>query len=57
MACSDATVPPHHAELYAAAIPQARIHLLAARDHQLNDNGAARDGNLEEVAAVIAGQD
>jgi predicted alpha/beta hydrolase family esterase len=44
----DATVPPSHADLYAAAIPQARVHLLPGRDHQLHDD-------LREVASVISG--
>jgi predicted alpha/beta hydrolase family esterase len=42
----DEIVPPSHLELYAHAIPRARIHRLPARDHQLN-------GDLKEVAAVI----
>jgi predicted alpha/beta hydrolase family esterase len=43
---ADATVPPHHADLYAAAIPPAILHRLARRDHQLN-------GDMSEVAADI----
>jgi len=42
----DATAPPSHADLYALAIPQARVHQLPGRDHQLNDD-------LTEVAAAI----
>jgi hypothetical protein len=42
----DETAPPSHAELYASAIPQARVHRLPGRDHQLNDD-------LREVAAAI----
>lgn len=42
----DQTVPPAHAELYARAVPQARVHRLPGRDHQLNDD-------LSEVAAAI----
>ncbi|HET7570521.1 MAG TPA: alpha/beta fold hydrolase [Gammaproteobacteria bacterium] len=42
----DETAPPSHAELYARAVPQARIHRLPGRDHQLNND-------LSEVAAVI----
>lgn len=42
----DEIAPPSHAELYAEAIPQARLHLLASRDHQLNDD-------LSEVAHAI----
>ena len=42
----DETAPPEHADLYARAIPQARVHRLAGRDHQLNND-------LSEVAAAI----
>jgi predicted alpha/beta hydrolase family esterase len=42
----DDTAPPAHAGLYARAIPQARVHLLPRRDHQLNDD-------LVEVAIVL----
>ena len=42
----DETVPPSHAELYIRAIPQAVLHLLPARDHQLGND-------LHEVAAAI----
>jgi predicted alpha/beta hydrolase family esterase len=42
----DKEVPPSHVELYARAIPQARIQRLPGRDHQLNDD-------LSEVAAAI----
>jgi predicted alpha/beta hydrolase family esterase len=42
----DTTAPPSHAELYARAIPQARVHLMAHRDHQFNND-------LSEVAATI----
>lgn len=44
----DEIVPPTHVELYARAVPQARVHRLSGRDHQLNDN-------LKEVAATIVG--
>jgi pimeloyl-ACP methyl ester carboxylesterase len=43
----DETAPPSHAGLYAGVVPQARVHRLAGRDHQLNDD-------LTEVAKVIA---
>jgi predicted alpha/beta hydrolase family esterase len=43
---SDETVPPSHVDLYARAVPQARIERLAGRDHQLNND-------LREVAAAI----
>ena len=42
----DETAPPAHADLYARAIPQARVHRLAGRDHQLNND-------LSEVARAI----
>ncbi|HEY5958265.1 MAG TPA: hypothetical protein VIV60_16990, partial [Polyangiaceae bacterium] len=43
----DKEVPPSHVDLYARAVPQARIHRLRGRDHQLNND-------LKEVAAVIS---
>jgi len=42
----DDTAPPAHVELYARAVPQARIHRLPGRDHQLNDD-------VKEIAAEI----
>jgi predicted alpha/beta hydrolase family esterase len=42
----DETVPPSHASLYALAIPQAHVHQLPGRDHQLNND-------LSEVAEAI----
>ena len=42
----DQTAPPSHADLYAQAIPQAQLHLLPGRDHQL-------DNDLSEVAETI----
>lgn len=42
----DEVAPPSHMELYARAIPQARVHRLPGRDHQLNND-------LKEVAAAI----
>jgi pimeloyl-ACP methyl ester carboxylesterase len=42
----DETVPPTHADLFARAIPQAEVHRLPGRDHQLGDD-------LVEVAEVI----
>jgi predicted alpha/beta hydrolase family esterase len=42
----DDTAPPSHVDLYARAIPQAHIHRLSGRDHQLNND-------LSEVAAAI----
>ena len=43
---ADDTVPPAHADLYARAIPQASIHRLSGRDHQLNND-------LQEVGNLI----
>ena len=42
----DEVVPPSHIELYARAVPQALVHRLAQRDHQLNND-------LRDVAATI----
>ncbi len=42
----DETAPPSHAGLYALAIPQALVHQLPGRDHQLNND-------LSEVAEAI----
>jgi len=42
----DVTAPPSHADLYARAVPQAQVHRLPGRDHQLNDD-------LSEVARTI----
>jgi pimeloyl-ACP methyl ester carboxylesterase len=42
----DQTAPPSHADLYARAVPQARLHRLPGRDHQL-------DNDLTEVATTL----
>ena len=42
----DEVAPPSHIELYARAVPQAHVHRLQGRDHQLNND-------LREVAAAI----
>ena len=40
----DDEVPPAHADLFAAAVPQAAVHRLPGRDHQLgNDLGVVAD--------------
>ena len=44
----DEIAPPSHADLYARAIPQARLHPLPDRGHQL-------DNDLSEVATAITG--
>lgn len=44
----DEIAPPSHADLYGQAIPQARVHRLPGRDHQLNND-------LSEVAEAIRG--
>jgi pimeloyl-ACP methyl ester carboxylesterase len=46
----DETVPAAHSDLYARAIPQARVHRLAGRDHQLGND-------LSEVASTIVSAD
>lgn len=43
----DQTAPAAHADLYARAIPQAQIHLLPGRDHQMNND-------LDDVAKAIS---
>ncbi len=42
----DQTAPPSHADLFANAIPQAHLHRLPGRDHQL-------DNDLSEVARSL----
>ena len=42
----DDDVPPAHADLVARAVPQAQVHRLPGRDHQLGND-------LAEVAALI----
>lgn len=42
----DRIAPPSHADLYARAVPQARVHRLPGRDHQL-------DNDLSEIAGAI----
>jgi predicted alpha/beta hydrolase family esterase len=44
---NDETAAPDHVDLYFRAIPQARLHRLPGRDHQLNDD-------LSEVAQAVA---
>ncbi|MDQ2846761.1 MAG: alpha/beta hydrolase [Actinomycetota bacterium] len=46
----DEITPPSHADLYAAVIPQATLHWLPGRDHQLNND-------LSEVARTITAED
>jgi pimeloyl-ACP methyl ester carboxylesterase len=43
----DETAPPLHVDLYARAIPQAQLHRLPGRDHQLSND-------LSEVAKTIS---
>jgi predicted alpha/beta hydrolase family esterase len=47
---ADEIVPPSHADLYARAIPQAQLHGLPGRDHQLGND-------LSEVARTISPDD
>jgi predicted alpha/beta hydrolase family esterase len=42
----DDTAPPSHVELYERLIPQAQVHRLPGRDHQLNND-------LREIATAI----
>ncbi|MGH3245634.1 MAG: alpha/beta fold hydrolase [Trebonia sp.] len=42
----DETAPPSHADLYARVIPQAQLHRLPGRDHQLGND-------LSDVAKTI----
>ncbi len=44
---TDETTPPSHVDLYARALPQAHVHRLKGRDHQLNND-------LSETAAAIS---
>lgn len=44
---ADETAPPSHLDLYRRAVPQAVLHRLPGRDHQL-------DNDLREVAAAIS---
>jgi predicted alpha/beta hydrolase family esterase len=46
----DETVPPSHADLYARAIPQAQLHRVPERDHQLGND-------LGDVARAISADD
>lgn len=43
----DETTPPSHADMYARVIPQAQVHRLSGRDHQLNND-------LSGVAGAIS---
>jgi pimeloyl-ACP methyl ester carboxylesterase len=45
----DETAPPSHSDLYARAIPQAQLHQLPARDHQLNNDLAEVARSLTRV--------
>ena len=43
---ADEIVPPSHVDLYARVIPQASVHRLTGRDHQLNND-------LSDIAVAI----
>lgn len=45
----DEIFPPSHADLYLKAVPQAQVHRLSGRDHQLGND-------LSEVAGAISSQ-
>ena len=47
---ADDIAPASHADLYARSVPQAQVHRLPGRDHQLNND-------LKEVAAAIKSLD
>jgi predicted alpha/beta hydrolase family esterase len=47
---ADETVPPAHADLYGRVVPQADVHRLPGRDHQLGND-------LSEVAESIGADD
>jgi pimeloyl-ACP methyl ester carboxylesterase len=53
----DETTPAAHADLYAKAIPQAQVHRLPGRDHQLTAGESSRTGSgipdLKAVAEVV----
>ena len=48
----DAEVPPDHAQLYAAAIPQALLRLHPGRDHQMNDDLEAIARDIRSVTSA-----
>jgi predicted alpha/beta hydrolase family esterase len=48
---ADEVVPVAHVELYAAAIPRARVRRLPGRDHQLNDDLSEVARDIGELAA------
>jgi pimeloyl-ACP methyl ester carboxylesterase len=55
----DETAPPSHADLYADVIPQAQVHRLPGRDHQLNNDlrdvsRVALEGSMDGVEALGA---
>ncbi|MFI2651158.1 alpha/beta fold hydrolase [Micromonospora fulviviridis] len=54
----DETAPPSHADLYARAIPQAQLHRLPGRDHQLNNDlsDVAKTIGPDELGPVTPGQ-
>lgn len=47
---ADEEVPVAHVELYAAAIPRARVRRLAGRDHQLNNDLSEVARDIRELA-------
>ena len=51
----DETAPPQHADLFARAIPQAQVHRLPGRDHQLDDDLGVVAGVIRALEAVPGG--
>jgi pimeloyl-ACP methyl ester carboxylesterase len=51
----DDTVPPSHADLYARVIPQAQLHRLPGRDHQLDNDLRGHLDYGDQSMPVFAG--
>lgn len=49
----DDTVPFGHVDLYQKAIPQAVVHRLAGRDHQLNNDLSEIAADIRQLALVL----
>jgi len=52
---ADTTAPPSHAGLYARAVPQAQVHRLPGRDHQLNNDLSELAGTISDNPGPAAG--
>jgi pimeloyl-ACP methyl ester carboxylesterase len=53
----DGEVPVAHVDRYAAAIPHARVHRLAGRDHQLNNDLSEVARDIRDLASRAAGRE